>query len=316
MEHSLEKKKRSFQLVDILLLITVIIWGVNPTVVKISLRELSPFAFNAARYMIATIVCWILLLLVERDWRIDKKDLLSVLVVGLFGNFVNQTFFIIGVNNTTAGNSSLIMAGVPMVAAVISSMLKTEKISGRIALGIGISFAGILLIVLGTGNRIDLMDQYFYGNVMMAGNMITWSFYTVVNKKHLKKYSALKLTTYGVSIGMLCMLVFWSGALRAQDWGGISRVSYGGVLYSGAFSIATGTLFWNLGIEKVGSTKTSLYSNVTPIVSVICGIMLLHESFKFLQGVGALLIFGGLFIVNTKKVKETVDTVVVEEQSV
>ncbi|AOT70251.1 DMT family transporter [Geosporobacter ferrireducens] len=315
MEPSLGKKKKSFQMVDLLLLITVIIWGINPTVVKISLREFSPFAFNAARYVVATVVCWVLLLWIEKDWRVHRKDLIPILVIGLFGNFVNQTFFIIGVNNTTAGNSSLIMAGVPMIAAIINGILKIEKISERVALGIATSFAGILLIILGSGSRISLVDQYFYGNLMMMGNAITWSFYTVINKKYLNKYSALRLTTYGVSVGTLCMLIFWSGALRTQDWRSISMINYGGMFYSGALSIAAGTLFWNLGIEKVGSTKTSLFSNVTPIVSVICGGILLQESFKLLQGAGALLIFAGLSIVNRKEIKETA-VAAVEEQSV
>lgn len=316
MEQSLGKKEKSFQMVDLLLLITVIIWGINPSIVKISLKEFSPFAFNAGRYVVAAAACWVILLWVERDWRIEKEDLLSILVIGLLGNFINQTFFIIGVNNTTAGNASLIMAGVPMVTAIISGILRTEKISKKIAAGIGVSFSGILLIILGTGSGINMMDQYFYGNVMMMGNAITWSFYTVLNKKYLKKYSALKLTTYGVSIGTLCMLVFWSEALRTQNWSSISITAYAGMLFSGGFSIAVGTLFWNLGINKVGSTKTALYSNVTPVVSVICGMLLLHESFRMLQGVGALLIFTGLSMVNRKKAAEIDgDGAIIEDQS-
>ncbi|MBB6216717.1 drug/metabolite transporter (DMT)-like permease [Anaerosolibacter carboniphilus] len=297
-------KKRNFTFIDLLLLITVIIWGSNPTVVKLGLKTVSPFAFNVARYLVATIVSWMILWVKEKDWRIERQDLLGVLSVGFIGNFVNQAFFIMGVNNTTAGNSSLIMAGLPMVVACISIVFGLEKIDKKTIIGSMISFTGILLIVMGTGNKVSMTDQYFYGNIMAFFGTVTWAIYTILNKRYLEKYSALKLTTYGVTMGFVSMLFLWMPSIISQDWHQLSRTSILGILYSGALSIAIGTVFWNMGVSQVGSTKTSLYNNVTPIVSVICGGLLLGEELKMLQGVGAVLIFGGLAITRKRKKPE------------
>jgi drug/metabolite transporter (DMT)-like permease len=295
------RKKINFTFIDLLLLITVIIWGSNPTVVKLGLKTVSPFAFNAARYLVATIVCWVILWIKERDWIIEKQDLLGILFVGFIGNFVNQAFFIIGVNHTTAGNSSLIMAGLPMVVACISIVFRLEKIDKKTIVGMVISFTGILLIVMGTGKKVSMTDQYFYGNIMAFFGTVTWAVYTILNKKYLEKYSALKLTTYGVTMGFVSMLILWMPSIISQDWHHLSGTSMVSILYSGALSIALGTVFWNMGVSQVGSTKTSLYNNVTPIVSVICGGILLGEQLKMLQGVGAILIFGGLAITRKRK---------------
>lgn len=303
------RKKISFTLIDLLLLITVVIWGSNPTVVKLGLKTVSPFAFNAARYLVATIVCWMILWVKERDCVIERQDLWGVLSVGFIGNFVNQGFFIMGVNNTTAGNSSLIMAGLPMVVACISIVFKLEKIDKKMLVGMVISFTGILLIVMGTGNKVSLTDQYFYGNIMAFFGTVTWAVYTILNKKYLEKYSALKITTYGVTMGFVSMLLLWMPSVISQDWRHLSGASMLGIFYSGGLSIALGTVFWNMGVSQVGSTKTSLYNNVTPIVSVICGGILLGEQLKVLQGIGAILIFGGLAITRKGKKAAVLDEI-------
>lgn len=300
----MKDSKYAFTYVDLLLLITVIIWGSNPTVVKLSLREISPYAFNIARYMIATVACWVLLLWREKDWRIEKGDLVHLVLVGLVGNYINQAFFITGVSKTTAGNSSLIMAVLPIIVAATNAVLGLEKINFKMAVGIAISFIGITLVILGTGNKVALADQYLVGNIIIFFGTITWGAYTILNKKHLQKYSALKVTTYGVTAGLLGMMLTWTGPFLAQDWRNISMEACLGILYSGGLSIALGTVFWNIGINKAGSTKTSLYSNVTPIVSVICGGILLNERLRLLQGLGAVLIFIGLFATGRGKARE------------
>ena len=295
-QQELAFKGSGFQMVDLLLIITVVIWGSNPTVVKLGLREISPFAYNLARYAIATISCWVFLFFLEKNWKIERQDIIPILFIGFIGNFINQVCFIVGVSNTTAGNSSLLMAALPIVVVTISGLCRIENISKIALIGIGISFSGILFVVAGTGQKISLTDQYFYGNIIIFLGVVSWAIYTILNRKYLMKYSPIKLTAYGLSTGLIIMLAVWIKPVLEQDWTQVSLSSYMGLLYSGVCSITIGTILWNTGIKKVGSTRTSLYNNITPVVSVILGIILLGESFKLAQGFGAGLIFLGLTI--------------------
>ena len=240
-------------------------------------------------------------MLKEKNIKLERQDIIPVLVIGFIGNFVNQVCFIVGVSNTTAGNSSLIMASLPIVVAAINGLFNLEKISRKALAGIIISFVGIVIVVVGTGQRINLKDQYFFGNMVIFGGIISWAAYSILNKKYLEKYSPLKLTAYGLLSGLVVMAAIWYKPLVFQEWGKVSFNNYLIIIYSGLCSITLGTIFWNMGLRKVGSTRTSLYNNITPIVSVILGILLLGESFKLLQGFGAIMIFTGLTITRRSK---------------
>lgn len=308
-----EKKiKISFTREDFLLIATAIIWGSNPTIIKLGFRDISPFAYNTSRLIVAAISCWIFLWIKERDFKIDRQDLLPILAIGFIGNFINQYFLIIGLNHTTAGNASLIVAMLPIIVTLINVALGLEKIKNLALIGTIISFIGITLIILGTGQEISFTGGHFFGNLMILLRMIAWAIYTILNKKYLEKYSSLKLTTYGVTIGMLPMLILWYKPLVMVNWASLPLKSYMSIFYSGVFSITLGTIFWNIGVKKVGSTKTAFYSNIAPVVSVILGMILLSETIGLFQILGAILIFTGLalskidkdFFIKKKEVSE------------
>lgn len=295
------KIKISFSREDLLLIATAIIWGSNPTIIKLGFKDISPFVYNTSRLIVAAISCWIFLLIKERDYKIDKQDLLPILTIGFIGNFVNQYFLIIGLNNTTAGNTSLIMAMLPVIVTLINRALGLEKIKDLALIGTIISFMGIALIILGTGQEISFTDGHFFGNLMILLRVTSWAIYTILNKKYLEKYSSLKLTTYGVTIGMLPMLILWYKPLVMVNWHSVPLKGYMSIFYSGVFSITLGTLFWNIGVKKVGSTKTAFYSNISPVVSVVLGMLILNESIGLFQVLGAILIFTGLALSKADK---------------
>lgn len=301
----INKIKKRFQSAQLLLIGVAIIWGLNPTIVKIGLEGITSYTFNLARHIVAVIICWIFFLIIEKSWKIERKDIKIVLLLGFLGYFVYQYFYIVGVSHTTAGNTSLIFATLPSIVALINGVFKIEKLNKGIVLGIIISFIGIIQIVVGTGKQISIFDNYFVGNIMIFLGTTTWAIYTIMNKKLLEKYSPIKLSTYGVTVGTIFMILTWPKALFVQNWSIVSIKSILAIIYSGAFSVTIAAILWNLGVKKIGSTRTSLYNNITPIISVLCGILLLNEKFRFLQGVGAILIFGGLYITKEGKIKKT-----------
>src|SRR3954465_14394946 len=155
----------------------VLIWGVNYIVLKSVMREIEPVAFNAVRFGLAA-TCLSGIAILRKVPRPVPADVRRLALLGLLGNTIYQSLFIEGLAHTRTGNVALIMAAVPVQTAVISHLKGQERMRGRDALGLLISFAGIATVVL--GSRADVsFGGSILGDLLTLGATICWSFYIV-----------------------------------------------------------------------------------------------------------------------------------------
>src|SRR5256714_11327760 len=87
-----------------------------------------------------------------------------------------------------------------------------------------------------------------------------------------------------------------AAAIVATDW---PRIGVGGwlaLLYSSIISMGVAYLFWYRGLRVLGPTRTSVYSNVQPIIALLVAWAFLGENPTAFQGVGAVTIIAGVFM--------------------
>jgi drug/metabolite transporter (DMT)-like permease len=142
-----------------LLLMMSLVWGVNFTVVKTALTEFSPLSLNSVRFGLASLFLLIFLWLLERDLSFHREDIGRLVLLGLIGHTIYQLCFIHGIARTTASNSSLILATVPIFVALLSSILGVERVERKVWQSVILSFIGILLITQGAGRALTMTDQ-------------------------------------------------------------------------------------------------------------------------------------------------------------
>lgn len=289
-----------FDYTDILLVTTTIIWGLQPTIVKLGLREVPDIMFNISRTFVACITCWFFLVFYEKDWKIEKSELIGITATGFLGYFINPIFYIYGMGLTTVGNASLIFSSLPLVVVFISLVFKLERVTLPTILGVTVSFSGIIFIIFGSGGSLVVDSEFFIGDLMIVMTTISWAIYTISIKKYLRKYSPLKITSYALLSGMVFMLIFWFNDFEIGVLKEVSPTSTFSIVFSGALSVGVASVLWNVGVQKIGITKTSIYNNITPVISVLCGIIVLGERFNFRQALGGLLIFTGLILTKLK----------------
>lgn len=71
-------------------------------------------------------------------------------------------------------------------------------------------------------------------------------------------------------------------------------------LFLGFGASAGGFLCWNLATKWIGVVRTSVYIYVSPIVTVVLSVLILHEKVTMVSVFGALLILAGLAISQKK----------------
>ncbi len=278
------------------LLFMVVIWAVNFSVSKLALEQLSPLTFNALRFPLAAALLLVALYSRGRIPLPTRAELPRVLALGLLGNLLYQMFFIFGLDRTRAGNASLLLAGTPIITALMSAALGHERVRPRVWLGVVATFGGIVLVVLGGRGQIEAGHETLVGDLLMFAASIAWAFYTVGSRPLVEKYGALPITAWTLWIGTAGLVAAGIRDTMRTDWQQVSALTWLAVLYAGLLSIGVAYIIWYYGVAKLGNTRTSAYSNVVPVIALAVAWLWLGEVPTTAQLAGTAVILTGVSV--------------------
>ncbi len=281
----------------------VVIWGSNFSLVKLALRDLAPLAFTTLRFILASGVLWVFLMVGGDRVRIRRLHWIAAIGLGLVGTTIYQVLFIYGIDWTLAGNASLILATTPVFTTLLSVFFRQERSGLTVALGVGLSVVGIGLVVLGSAAGVSFGAGTLRGDLAVLVAAAAWSVYTVGSVPLVHRYGVVPVTAATMWVGTLGLLVVSLPAFLAQDWGAVRPVAWFAVLYSGVFAIATAYFLWYYCIRQIGSTRTAVYTNFTPVVALFVAWLTLGEAPTLLQAAGAGGIIVGSILVRAGKIE-------------
>lgn len=277
------------------LLGVAVIWGTNFAVIKVALKDLTPEALNALRFPIASILLVLVLRYRGRLRLPERGDMAKLVGLGVLGNVIYQLLFIHGLDLTSAGNASLLLATVPVWTILLSSVLGHERPSLLVWVGIMGTLAGMVLVVLG-GAGVELGGSSLEGDLLMAAAALGWAGYTVGSRDMIQKYGPLRTTTWTLSVGTVGLLALGAPDLAALQFGSVSPVAWFGVVYAGVFALSIAYLLWYRAVQRIGSSRTAAYSNLVPVVALLVAWGWLGEVPSAIQWVGAAVILGGISV--------------------
>ncbi len=282
---------------DGLLTLMVFVWGVNFIVIKAAMTAFTPLAFNAVRFGLAA-GCVMLIAQARGAARPPRELLGRFFLLGLLGNAIYQIAFIEGVARTRAGNAALIMAAVPVQTAVISHLRGHERLRARDALGLLISTAGIAVIVLGSGKTVDFGGT-IAGDLLVLASTVCWSVYTIGAKPLADRFGPMTATAWTMGFGAVPLVLVSVPSLVRQDWGDVTAPAWAGLVFSALGALVLAYLIWYRGVQRLGPSRTAIYSNFTPVVAMLAAWALLGETPTGWQVAGAGGIFSGIWLTRT-----------------
>lgn len=286
----------NFQTLDLLLLLMILIWGANFSIVKVALRDFPEVGFNAMRLAVATVVYLGVILATPARLRVlalTRKDWLELAFLGSIGTFLYQFCFVSAVKRTSVANGSLIIGISPIVIALMSAVVGHERIRPVRWLGIAIAMSGLYLVV---GRGVDMTGQTWRGDALMMAGVLCWATYSVASQGILKRHSPLIVIALTFSIGATLYVLTMTPVLIATDWRSISGFSWMMMLTSALLALNLSYWIWYTGLQRLGGSRTSVYSYLTPVVAMIVAAIWLDEPIAANQIAGAAAILGGLLV--------------------
>ena len=283
---------------DGLLLLLVLIWGSNFSIVKAVIEEIPAFGFNTLRMATACIV----LLTVSRlrgEPAPERADWPRLFALGFFGHCCYQLAFVSGLARTTVANSSLILGCMPVSVLVLNALSgRPEAVGKRQWLGVGLAVAGVYLV---TGEGAGATAETLLGDALTLAALWCWAWYTTGSRALLQRYSPLRLTAWATLVGTLCYVPFGVPDLWRLDWGGVGGWAWGALVVSGLLALSVAHIIWYTGVQRLGSARTSVYSNLVPVAAMAVAFVWLHEPIGAVRLAGAALVLTGLVLTRVER---------------
>lgn len=285
---------------DAALLFVVTVWGLNFPIIKVPLEVMHPFTVNLFRYSVSACVLGIAWYAHASRNGIPFAGVLrtyplAVVGLALIGHAGYQLLFILGINNTTAGNSALIMASSPIWTALIAHVYKIDKIRNWQWIGLMLSFVGVLVVILGGQQKVSLANNTLLGNILILCGSLSWALYTTLSKPILNRGApALGLTFFTLLASMPIIGGLGILVLPETEWSGTSVTVWAAILFSGGLSTGLAYALWNIAVRRVGPSQTAAFMNLVPIIALFAAYALISEPITLRQVSGGALIIGGL----------------------
>ena len=286
--------RRNVLVTEALLVVMSIIWGMNFVVMKYGTDVLAPFAYNGVRLVIGSAVM-LLILRVAGAPLLPWRDIRALMLLGLLGTGLYQVFFITGLAMTRAGTASLVIASSPAMIAVAGRMLGVEKVSVRAMCGIALSLAGIAFVILSSADSSEGQHSVV-GDLLVLASVVCWSFYTHLMRPYTQRIDGMQIATWSLVGGTIPVLLIAIPSIVHASWPAVVPLTWAAILYSGIGSMGIAYLFWYRGVRVIGSTRTAMYSNLQPLVTLAASWPMLGERPTLIQGVGAGAVLGGLLL--------------------
>lgn len=291
-------KNRSDQTAYLSLTTATVLWGASVIAQKWGVTFFPPVQLALARGVGATL-CLVPLWLrgreTEAPWR--ATDLYLFLVLGLLSMVGNQLFNYYGLRLISASEAGMIIGLTPVVTVLLASLFFSEPLSRRRIAGSLLSFLGVVLIVLRpkTGEALDS----WRGDLLIGLGVLSWVFYTLLSRAALARHSPMTVTFGTISIGtaLLAPLTFFQ---TGSAWESIPPSAWMALSYLILFASVIAFVSWNKGLQAIGPSRASVFSNLIPISALLFGTILLAESVSIRQMIGMGLILIGVWLVNRR----------------
>ncbi len=270
-------------------------WGTNFVVVKSALADFHPLAFNGLRFAAAAaILLWL-------QWRYEGLAVLrpllpQILMIGLIGNVAYQMLFIYGLDSTQASQAGLFASTTPLWVLLLARISGHDILGGRVVGGLVVATAGVVLLLWESFYGAGRGQAYWIGNLMLLGASASWAAYTVYSQPLLRRLRPLALTSAAMTAGAVPLLAIALPEILRIRLQEVSIASWLGLAYSTLMALVFGYLVWSRGVQAIGSTRTSVYVNLIPVVAAATAWVWLGERLSTRQLLGAAAVIAGILL--------------------
>jgi drug/metabolite transporter (DMT)-like permease len=139
------------------------------------------------------------------------------------------------------------------------------------------------------------------GNLLAFAASIIGALYNLSCMPLMKRYSALRISTWFIMFGALFMFPLTLGSWGKVAWSALAATDYMVIAYNVIFATVIAFAVWNACMHHVGAARSNFFRYVVPAAAVVSGYLMFGEAITFWQIAGALFMVAGLVWISMER---------------
>ena len=273
--------------------ILTLIWGASFLFIAVAGKALPPLGVSFWRMALGATALFVILKVQGHKLPRDRKTWMHASIAGLFMSAIPFTLFAFGEQHIASGLAGMINAATPvMTVLVILVGFRDQKPTAIQLIGLGVGILGTL-VLLGIWQGFGSNDPLSV--VALLGATLCYGFGSPYIRKFVSPLGMPNTVAVFIQLAMASVVILPFYATGPLVTGPLELASVGSILTLGVMGTGIAYIFYYRIIEQAGSTIASSVTITQPVVAVILGVVLLHESVHWYEVCGGLvIIFGAL----------------------
>jgi O-acetylserine/cysteine efflux transporter len=275
-----------------LILLLCLIWGFNFVIMKEANTAFPPVLFAAFRFGLGTVVLFIIVYFKKIPFP-SKQDLKWYIVCGLLQTTFFNIALQISLNHISAGLTSVLTYSMPFWLTLMAHVLiPHERLTVKKTIGLVTGILGLFIAMNVT------LGGSLWSLLLALSSGLAWAISNIIIKLKLKHCNNIQFTAWQMGLGAVGLALFSLLFEHGTSHWGVMPVIY--ILFAGTIASAFAFVLWFYILSNTEASKASISLLLVPMVGIVSGCLVLHETLKIATTIGILFVLIGIWLVNSK----------------
>lgn len=287
-----------------LMALASLMWSAQGTAVKVLDRHMGPIAITFLPFYITTLLFVPLLYKMRREnpnaHNPSSSDWVKFVIAGVAGQVLAQLGMTWGISKSLASNGAILNLLIPVISAVLASLILKERITLLRVASLAIGLMGVLLMSTSDLKQASFGNMRFLtGNLLILCGCLGSSFYNVYCKGLMQRFTEIEILIFSyitASLASVPLLIwvepFSFHVFRLFDW-----QSWAAFAFLALFMYGASMLLFFKALQHLDVTTASASLYLVPVFGVFLACALLGERLNILAIVGTAIVLMATILV-------------------
>ena len=287
----------------LLLVLASLMWSAQGIAVKFLDPFLGPIAITFLPFYIATLLLFPLLLRMRRRDPSRRspspRDWVQFAIAGVCGQVLAQLGMTWGISKSLASNGTILNLLIPVLSAVLASVLLKEKLTGLRIATLVIGLLGVALMSVGDFRQASFSSmRYRPGNLLILCSCLGSSFYNVYCKGLMSRFNDVEILIYSYITASLASipLLIWVEPFHPARLMTLDVKAVAAFFFLALFMYGASMLLFFKALQHLDVTVASTSLYLVPVFGIILAVTLLGERLNPIAIAGAVVVLGATIL--------------------